>query len=120
MNAAKTTHDKQGCNDFLLPIKDALDILSGKWKIPIIGSLMFGNKRFKEISKEINGITDRMLSKELKELEMNHLINRTVYDTFPPTVEYAITPHGQSLQKVMLALAEWGKVHRKKIMNKTK
>ena len=57
-----------------------------------------------------------MLSKELKALEMNHLIKRTVYDTFPPTVEYSITEHGKSLEKVLAELGSWGTLHRKKIM----
>lgn len=106
------------CDKFILQVSDALEILNGKWKLPIMISLLFGKKRFKEISKEINGITDKMLSKELKELEMNKLITRTVYDTFPPTVEYAITEHGRSLNKVLVPLRNWGIDHRKKIMGK--
>ncbi|MGE5106367.1 MAG: winged helix-turn-helix transcriptional regulator [Sphingobacteriales bacterium] len=102
----------------MLSVKDALDVLNGRWKLPILVSLKFGNKRFKEISKEINGITDKMLSKELKELEVNQLITRTVYDSFPPTVEYAITKHGLSLDTVILSLRDWGNEHRKKIIGK--
>ena len=108
----------QECAKMILPVMDALEILTGRWKLPIIISLTFGNKRFKQISKEINGITDKMLSKELKELEMNQLITRTVYDTFPPTVEYAITEHGKSLDKLLFQLREWGILHRKKIIGK--
>lgn len=106
----------QQCPKTLLPIFDALEVLSGRWKLLILGSLFFGNKRFKEISKEVKGVTDKMLSKELKALEMNHLIKRTVYDTFPPTVEYSITEHGKSLEKVLAELGNWGTLHRKKIM----
>lgn len=104
------------CSKTLLPIFDALEVLNGRWKLLILGSLFFGNKRFKEISKEVKGVTDKMLSKELKALEMNHLIKRTVYDTFPPTVEYSITEHGKSLEKVLTELGNWGALHRKKIM----
>ncbi len=111
-------HKASECSTMLLPVRDALDILSGKWKIPIIISLSFGNKRFKEMSAQINGITDKMLSKELKELELNHLIKRTVYDDFPPIVEYSITAHGKSLEKVISELRCWGKLHRKKIIGK--
>ncbi|NJL77109.1 MAG: helix-turn-helix transcriptional regulator [Saprospiraceae bacterium] len=71
------------CVKMILPVRDALEILSGRWKLPIIVSLSFGKKRFKEISRDVRGITDKMLSKELKELEINQLITRTVYDTFP-------------------------------------
>lgn len=112
-------HDQKECAHRILPVRDALEILSGKWKLPIIISLSFGNKRFREIAKEVGGITDRMLSKELKELEMNKLVTRTVYDTFPPTVEYAITEHGESLHKVIRALGEWGTTHRNKIVVKS-
>jgi len=110
--------DQSECAKCIMSVSDALEALNGKWKLPILVSLKFGNKRFKEISKEINGITDKMLSKELKELEMNQLITRTVYDTFPPTVEYAITEHGLSLDIVILSLKNWGMRHRKKIMGK--
>lgn len=117
----KTTENKvektqPECTKLILPVLDALEILNGKWKLPIIISLTFGNKRFKQISKEVNGITDKMLSKELKDLEVNQLITRTVYDTFPPTVEYAITEHGKSLENVLMALRDWGMLHRKKII----
>ena len=104
------------CTRVLLPVRDALDILQGRWKLPIIVSLTFGAKRFKEISKEVNGITDKMLSKELKDLEVNQLVKRTVYDSFPPIVEYSITPHGESLEKVISELRNWGVRHRKKII----
>lgn len=106
------------CAKILLSIRDALEVLNGKWKIPIIVSLIHGTKRFKQISKDIDGITDRMLSKELKDLEMNQLIKRTVYDSFPPVVEYSITPHGGTLTKMIDALKDWGDEHRKKIMGK--
>ncbi len=111
-------HDKQTCNRHILAVKDALDVLHGRWKLPIILALSLGNKRFKEISRELDGITDKVLSKELKELEMNQLITRTVYDAFPPIVEYAITEHGKSLHKVIRELGNWGAGHRKKIFGR--
>src|ERR1700741_1987773 len=85
------------CTKMILPVRDALDILSGKWKLPILISLSFGNKRFKQIAREIPNITDKMLSKELRELEMNQLVKRTVYDSVPVTVEYSMTSYGKSL-----------------------
>lgn len=109
---------KQECVKAILPVKDALEVLNGRWKIPIIISLKFGNKRFKEISRDVQGITDKMLSKELKALEVNQLINREVYDTFPPTVEYSLTDHGFSLHEVITALGKWGASHRIKIIGK--
>ncbi len=115
----KVTEDlKSECIKAILPVKDALEVLNGRWKLPIIISLGYGNKRFKEISKEVHGITDKVLSKELKEMEANKLVTRTVYDSFPPTVEYAITEHGRSLEEVIIALKKWGTGHRKKILGK--
>ena len=102
----------------MLSIRDALEALEGKWKLLILFSLSSGPKRFKQISIEVNCITDKILSKELKSLETNKLIKREVYDTFPPTVEYSITPHGMSLEKLMDELHYWGLAHRKKIMGK--
>ncbi|MFL9845900.1 winged helix-turn-helix transcriptional regulator [Flavobacterium rhizosphaerae] len=98
------------------PIKDALEVLSGKWKLPIIVALSSGPKRFKELSKEVGGITDKVLSKELKDLETNQLVKRTVHDTFPPTVVYAWTAHSYTLSNVMGALENWGKLHRSTIL----
>lgn len=109
-------HTPSECTKHILPVRDALEVLSGKWKLPIIIALSFGTKRFKQLSKEIGGITDKMLSKELRELEMNQLVKRSVLETFPPTVEYSITDHGKSLQKVIVELQKWGTVHRNKII----
>jgi DNA-binding HxlR family transcriptional regulator len=107
-----------GCPKTMLSIRDALEALEGKWKLLILFSLSSGPKRFSEISKEINGITDKTLSKELKHLEANQLITRTTFDTFPPTVSYTITEHGVSLEKVMEELHYWGLSHRAKIIGK--
>jgi DNA-binding HxlR family transcriptional regulator len=111
------THlSKDECMKVLLPVKDALDILSGKWKLQIILSLTFGKKRFKQIQREIPGLTPKMLSKELKELEMNELVDRKVYDTAPVTVEYELTPYGRTLKPLIGELHKWGSKHRKKII----
>lgn len=116
--AKRLGHQPQECMGALLPVRDALEILSGRWKLPILIALAEGPQRFKEISKTINGITDKMLSKELKDLEVNKLVIRTVYDTFPPTVEYARTKHSESLSPVIIALKDWGTLHRKEIIGK--
>jgi DNA-binding HxlR family transcriptional regulator len=110
--------NKEQCMGMLLPVRDALEVLNGKWKIPIIVCLTLGDKRFGEISKEIEQITDRMLSKELRDLEENQLVKRTVYDTVPVTVEYSLTEYGESLHAVIGELRKWGVQHRKRIMGK--
>jgi DNA-binding HxlR family transcriptional regulator len=104
------------CHAMIRPVRDALDVLNGRWKLPILVSLSIAPKRFKQISKEVNGITDKVLSKELKDLEINQLVKRSVYDTFPPTVEYTISPHGQSLEHVITELRNWGIEHRRKVV----
>lgn len=104
------------CSRKLLPVKDALDILSGKWKLPIIMSLTFGKKRFKQMQREIVGITPKMLSKELKDLEINELVERKVYDTSPVTVEYELSTYGATLRPVIGELHNWGAKHRKRIL----
>jgi DNA-binding HxlR family transcriptional regulator len=124
MIKVKTTKEKeektaQGCQNMLLPVRDALEILSGKWKLPILIALSFGNKRFSQMAKEIPNITDKMLSKELRDLEANQLIKRTVYDAVPVVVEYSMTEYGNSLDKVITELRNWGIQHRKRIIKKS-
>ncbi len=109
----------EGCLKAIMPVRDALDILSGKWKLPIIISLTFGNKRFSQMAKQIPGITDKMLAKELRELEMNELVKRTVYDSIPVVVEYSMTPYGRTLEKLINELQSWGVKHRKRIMERS-
>ncbi|WP_373331291.1 winged helix-turn-helix transcriptional regulator [Salmonirosea aquatica] len=100
----------------MLSIKDALEAVEGRWKLLILFALSESPKRFKQIAREVPGITDKTLSKELKSLEANKLIRREVYDTFPPAVEYSITPHGLSLEKVLDELHFWGLTHRKEVI----
>jgi DNA-binding HxlR family transcriptional regulator len=105
-----------GCPKTALSIRDALEALEGRWKLLILFALSSGTKRFKQLSQAVPGITDKTLSKELKNMEANQLVKREVFATFPPTVEYSITPHGKSLEKVMDELHYWGLAHRQKIM----
>lgn len=102
----------------MMAVQDSMDVLSGKWKISIISSICYYNKRrFSDILNDINGISNKMLSKELKELEINKLIKRTVLDTQPITVRYELTEHGKTLQTIIRNLTEWGIEHRKKIIS---
>ncbi|MBL0911525.1 MAG: helix-turn-helix transcriptional regulator [Bacteroidia bacterium] len=110
--------DKEACKSYVVPIRDTLNVLSGKWKLPIIGALYFGARRFKELEREIPQITPRMLSKELKELELNELVRRTVYNTTPVSVEYELTESGRSLEKVLNAMKDWGLDHRARVTGK--
>src|SRR5438132_1458171 len=118
MMVKKKDKEASECMNMIRPVKDALETLNGKWKLPIIISLSFGNKRFSDISREIPKITDRMLSKELRDLEMNQLVKRTVYDSVPVVVEYSLTKYSESLEKVIDELRKWGIQHRRRILSK--
>ena len=118
MKQKKSNESIECSKSDLMAVKDALEVLNGRWKLQILISLLNGKKRFKQIAREIDGISDRMLSKELKDLEENKLINRQVYDAFPPIVEYTATEHTETLHSVIYALREWGYIHRKKIIGK--
>lgn len=106
------------CLSAMLPVRDAIDVISGKWKLMILISISSGNKRFREIERSVPKITSKVLAKELKDLEEHHLIKRTVYDEVPVVVEYTTTPYSKSLQPVIMALRDWGVKHRKKITGK--
>ena len=114
MEPSEINHSE--CLNILRPVRDALDVLNGKWKLPIIVALSFGEKRFGEIAREVQGITDRMLSKELRDLEVNGLVKRTIHDTYPVKVTYELTPHSKTLGEVIESLRKWGMLHRQNIM----
>ncbi|AGA77165.1 winged helix-turn-helix transcriptional regulator [Echinicola vietnamensis] len=107
-------------SEFVVAVRDTLNVISGKWKLPIIGSLCYGKKRFKDLENDIPKITPRMLSKELKELELNSIITRTVYDTTPVTVEYELTPSGRKIRELLDAMVKWGLQHRETVMHAEK
>lgn len=101
---------------FVLAINDTLNVISGKWKMPIIATLFFGKMRFTEIQRNINKITPRMLSKELKELELNGIVTRTVHDSIPVVIEYELTESARQLGEVMDSMIRWGINHREGII----
>ncbi len=104
--------------NYMVPVRDALEVFGGKWKIPIITALNFyGTCGFSELERIVEGITPKMLSKELNFLEDNLLISRSVKDTRPVTVSYSITEYGKSTGAVMSELYRWGTEHRKKVFN---
>ena len=103
---------------FVLAVNDTLNVINGKWKLPILGSLLFQKRKFTEIQRNIPKITPRMLSKELKDLEMNGMIKRTVYNTIPVSVEYELTNSGKSIGEVLDKMVEWGVKHRNATIHK--
>ncbi|WP_395626332.1 winged helix-turn-helix transcriptional regulator [Daejeonella sp.] len=90
-------------------LKDVLEIIGGKWAMPIIYILSKGKLRFKELERSVEGINTRMLVKELKNMEKNGIIKREVFATVPPTVEYTLIDKGQKLLPSIISLHNWGK-----------
>jgi len=108
------------CLKHLKAINDTRDMLSGKWKVMIIGSLSFGKMRFSELQTLVDGIGPKMLSKELQELVLNRLVIRNAVDTKPLTVEYELSTLGQTLKPVIEAMADWGEKYRCDIISHIK
>lgn len=109
---------KRDFKEKIKAIQDTMFVLGGKWKLPIILSIYSSNKRFNDIAGSIPGITNRVLSKELKHLEQNLLISRTVINDYPVRIEYAITDYCLTTVEVAAPLEKWGKNHRKKLQGK--
>jgi DNA-binding HxlR family transcriptional regulator len=94
------------------PFRQTLETLDGKWKFAIIYELLKQDTfRFKELERQVEGITPRMLIKELKLLEKSDIISRKQYPTVPPKVEYSLTNHGKTLEPIMNIMQEWGAKH---------
>ncbi|NTV31378.1 helix-turn-helix transcriptional regulator [candidate division WWE3 bacterium] len=96
------------------PVNITVKVIGGKWKPIILWLLSQQKYRFSELRNEINGVTQKMLTQQLKELEKDGLIKRKVFPVVPPKVEYSLTPYGRSLQPLLAAMAEWGHRHTKR------
>lgn len=111
-NSCLTQHS---CVHDMKYIQDTLHVISGKWKMLIMVSLKNGHTRYRDIAKSIPNITFRMLSKELRDMEQNKLVKRTVYDDMPATVEYELTDYCRTLWPVLSEMITWAKGHQKVI-----
>ena len=96
----------QGC-----PVEAALERIGGKWKGVALFHLLEGTKRYNELKRDVGNVTQRMLTKQLRELESDGLIVRTVYPVVPPHVEYSLSEKGRTLEPILLALRDWGRAH---------
>jgi len=110
---------KTECAGSLKNVFDAMFVLNGKWKLPLVLCLMQSPKRFNELQKEIKGISPKVLANELKDLELNFLIKRNVYPTTPVSIIYEATEYSHSLKNVLDELSSWGENHRDKVKGKT-
>jgi len=115
----KALSDPPICTNNLIAMQDTLYVLGGKWKLLILHYLMYREveiNTFKKIERDITGISAKMLSKELKDLEINKLVQRTIQDTKPITVRYSITAYGKTTKEIIDNLVDWGKKHRLEIL----
>ena len=103
MQAEANNHSRLTCE-----VETTLKIIGGRWKVLIIRELMMGVKRFGELQRALYGITQKMLTQQLRELEDDGIIHREVYPEIPPKVEYSLTPLGETLKPILDAMHEWG------------
>ena len=104
----------EACINDIEDLQFILQVLGGKWKLHILTTLYYGKKRFKELEREITGISPKMLIKELKELEATGIINRQTCNTVPITVEYSLTADGLTLKPILEQMKEWAVTFKKK------
>ncbi len=107
--------DHTECVSALIPVRDTLEIIGRKWTLLILISMWEGNKHFREIERSIPKLSTKVLADELKQMEINKLITRTVINGSPVRTEYAATDYSHTLKKVINELREWGLNHRKEI-----
>lgn len=112
--------DKKYTPDELRLVQDSLYVLGGKWKMLVIRAIAQGNSRFGEIQKSLPKISTRTLSKELKELEANHIVERKIIDDFPPIVSYTFTEYSKALAPMIDSLIEWAAAHRNEVLRSSK
>lgn len=93
---------------FDCPLTTAMNIIGGKWKVVILGHLFTGEKRFGELKRLVCGVTQKMLTQQLREMENDGLIHREIYKEVPPKVEYSLTDFGKSLSPILQDLCVWG------------
>jgi DNA-binding HxlR family transcriptional regulator len=92
-------------------LRQTLDLVADKWVVAVVYVLSHGTKRYGELQREVGDISQRMLTRTLRDLERNGLIDRKVYPVIPPMVEYSLTPLGRTLSEVLKSLCEWATVH---------
>ncbi|MEQ9232697.1 winged helix-turn-helix transcriptional regulator [Coleofasciculus sp. E2-BRE-01] len=93
------------------PVERTLEVIGGRWKVLILRELLAEVKRFGQLHRALHGITQKMLTQQLRELEADGIVHREVYLQVPPKVEYSLTPLGESLQPILEAMHEWGIKH---------
>jgi DNA-binding HxlR family transcriptional regulator len=111
------SHTEVPSHDYCIAVRDVLNRVGDKWSVFVVGLLGSGPKRFNEIKRTIEGISQRMLTLTLRGLERDGLVTRTVFPTVPPRVDYELTPLGRTLLEPVMALAAWANAHRPEIQD---
>jgi DNA-binding HxlR family transcriptional regulator len=106
MQAKEGSIDRANC-----PVERTLEVIGGRWKVLILRELFQGVKRFNELQRAVNGITQKMLTQQLREMESDGIVHREIYLQVPPKVEYSLTPLGESLKPIIYTMHEWGVQH---------
>jgi DNA-binding HxlR family transcriptional regulator len=97
------------------PVEATIDVIGGKWKPLILWWLHQRTHRFAELRRLMPGITEKMLTQQLRELEADGIVHRRIYPTVPPKVEYSLTEYGGSLKRALQAICDWGRIHMERI-----
>ena len=97
------------------PVETTLKLIGNKWEVLMLRDLMPGTKRFGELKQSIGGVSQKVLTAKLREMEASGLVERHVYAEVPPRVEYSLTPLGRSLKPVLDSLEQWGTAYKKKV-----
>jgi DNA-binding HxlR family transcriptional regulator len=111
--AIQSSHE--GIERSTCPVEFALKAIGGRWKVLILRELFRGTRRFGELHRALHGITQKMLTQQLRELEQDGIINRYVYPQVPPKVEYSLTPMGQTLKPILDSMHAWGEQYLQQI-----
>lgn len=104
--------------DYSCSMEAALNVISGKWKLKILNKLRDGAKRYSDINRNVPGLTEKMLSQQLRELEEDQIVTRTVYPEVPPRVEYELTERGLAMSDIFQSLEAWGSNFMKNVPDK--
>ncbi|NBD33710.1 MAG: transcriptional regulator [Cyanobacteria bacterium] len=108
----KRTENKKAVS---CPVETTLNVIGGRWKVLILRELFLEIKRFSELQRSLRGITQKMLTQQLREMENDGIISRQVYPVIPPKVEYSLTPLGKSLEPLLSEMHQWGVYYEEKV-----
>lgn len=113
--SAARPRDAGECREVLVPVSDVLGQIAGKWTILIVGALSAGPRRFSDLKREISGISQKMLTATLRDLEKDGFVTRTVTPSIPPRVDYELTDMGRELREPLRLIGNWALANRHRV-----